>query len=168
MKAMRNWYESPIFVCFKSPFRRLFFRQWFNHMLSILYCIEVIDRFDWHSTYREYWSEKKKSIRKWLKLCFCDRLPYDWRTPAAYFLTMIGQLFAFYFVASVYLCTFIMFFGICFYLVALYQDCDTNFNRLEQTIIEYSQCQGMWSINAMQRLRANIHELIQFHCDTFT
>lgn len=97
----------------------------------------------------------------------CSRLPYNWRTPVAYFFTMIGQLVAFYFIAAVYIATFAMFFAICFYISAFFRDCDENLDRLEETIIDFTEFNAKQSITTLRRFRLDIHELIQFHCDAY-
>lgn len=80
---------------------------------------------------------------------------------------MMGQLFAFYYVATVYLTTFLMFFGICVYLVALFVDYEANLNDLGKTIANFTQNGGKWTSEGRCRLRLTIYEFIRFHGDIY-
>lgn len=177
---MQSLWEPPLFVRFKSPFLCLFSRPWLNRMWSIMCCIGVNDLFDWHTTYREFiitiFAEIEEKLQiLWsiimlyslTKFWWFFRFPYDWRTPANYFITIIGQLIASYYIATIYLTAFILFFGICIFLVALFDDYNANLNGLEQKIIEFTRCRGRRTITASHRLRVAIHELIQFHCEIY-
>lgn len=82
---------------------------------------------------------------------------------------MIGQLVAFYYDAAVYSTTFIMFFGICAYLVAIFDEYDENLISFEEKIGNFTPSQGAfsWSTSALWELKINFHDLIQLHCDIY-
>lgn len=81
---------------------------------------------------------------------------------------MIGQLVAFYYVAAVYLTTFVMFFGICAYLVAILNEYNENLLSFEERIIKFTPSQGTWwSSSAARELKTTIFHLIQLHCDIY-
>lgn len=80
---------------------------------------------------------------------------------------MIGELVSFYFIAAIYLTTFVVFFGICVYLVAIFHDFNANVEELEQKIIKYTKCDGTAALHTLYEVQKTIHELLQFHSEIY-
>lgn len=90
------------------------------------------------------------------RLAFDAQLPYNWHTPITYLFTILAQLIAFGNSAAIYAISFIMFFGICTYLVALSDDVKQSLELLDRFI-------GRKTINYKLNLKLHFHKLIQFH-----
>lgn len=90
------------------------------------------------------------------RLAFDATLPYNWKTPATYLLTMLVQIVSFANSAAIYAISFIMFFGVCTYLVALNEDFQQSVTLLDDRIRSSSSRSSL-------KLKKQFHELIQFH-----
>lgn len=89
------------------------------------------------------------------RLAFDAKLPYNWKTPGTYFVTIVAQIVAFTNTGNVYVGSFVMFFGICTYLVALGEDFKEHLKILDCYITDPS-------ITAY-KLKYHFHKLIEFH-----
>lgn len=105
-------------------------------------------------SYLKYFTtgDAEKSFR----LAFDAKLPYDWQTPITFFITILAQLIAFANSAAIYAISFIMFFGICTYLVALCDDVKQSLEILDRRI-------GKQTKNIKLELKLHFHKLIQCH-----
>lgn len=92
------------------------------------------------------------------RLAFDATLPYNWKTPTTYLLTMLVQIVSFANSAAIYAISFIMFFGVCTYLVALNDDFKQSVSLLDDQI----RCS---SFRTKAKLRKQFHDLIQFHAE---
>lgn len=89
------------------------------------------------------------------RLALDATLPYNWKTPTTYFVTMIFQFVAFANTAAVYAISYIMFFGICKYLVALNDDYRQSLDILDEHIKN--------PLVPVSELKLRLHQLIQLH-----
>lgn len=92
----------------------------------------------------------------------CPRLPYNWKTPTAYLFTMVIQFAATFYLGAIIVC-FILFGGLCEFLVAFKHDLTQRILHLEKRIFICSfKGYGCTTSNNINR-KVCLHEIFQFH-----
>lgn len=96
------------------------------------------------------------------KACFFFSYPYDWHTPAAYFITTVAFAVQLIYTAMVYLAFTSLLLGVFMFLKTFAKDAAYELNAIEPHIRAY----GKWkrdTVQSQQLIKKSIHDFIVIH-----
>lgn len=99
-------------------------------------------------------------------LCpFFRRLPYDWRAPVAYFITMNVVLMQLYIVYFLYLTNTLLYCGTCKFLIAFAKDLGQQVIALNGHISAMKMTGAIELRETRDTLTDTIREIVDFNCE---
>lgn len=96
-----------------------------------------------------------------LNLVFPASVPYNWKSPIGYAITIFLQFSSIFSAVVIFACVLTLFFAFRQFLLALVADLRQNVYSIDQIIRENSSNQNSMRVELKERF----HEMIQFHAD---
>lgn len=91
------------------------------------------------------------------------RLPYDYRSPIPYLITMVIEVAETFVMATVLVCGYITLYGICILVIAFVDDLKQCMCVVDAKITQNAGIQ--WSAKTNFEVKSAFHEIIQLHAD---
>lgn len=96
-----------------------------------------------------------------IKNHFSNSLPYNWRSPFAYSITVLIQTIVIVCSSLIWICVLITYIGFCRFIINFTDDIKINLDELNSAFVHGHE------INQRERIKLKIElfEIIQFHSD---
>lgn len=94
-----------------------------------------------------------------------NRFPFNWRAPLPYLWVSIIQAVQVVYTGGICVLSFMLFFGVCLFLVTFVKDFENNLNDVCEAIENAAETKELTSKSLRLKFKRLFHDLIRFHAD---